>query len=86
MSTEQRKHAYGDFGFFTSVEEAVPVEDTEFCLAEMPIGGYFINKDKVYQVVKYENNNFQMIVKTLQGDQIEMDPENNYLYLGRSYN
>ena len=86
MTTEIRKHVYGEFGFFASLEEAIPVEGTEFCLAEMPIGGYFINKDKVYQVVKYENNNFQMVVKTLLGKHLEMDPENNYLYLGRSYN
>ena len=84
MTTETRKQIYGEFGFFTSLEEAIPFENTEFCLAEMPVGGFFQNKDQIYQVAKYENNTFQMVVKNTNGELVTMDPEINVLYLGRN--
>ena len=79
---ETRKHTYGEFGFFTSLEEARPYIHTTFNIAEMPLGGYFSYKDNIYRIHHYENNTFEMWVTNPELELRTVPAEDQGLYLG----
>ena len=81
---EIRKHQMGEFGFFASLEEAQAHINTTFCVAEMPIGGYFSYKDNIFRVHHYENNTFELWVTNPEGELRTIDSEAQALYLGEN--